>query len=298
LDEHRENISYSMQVLENICYTKNPKDSAAQSLDLYQPEIEHKQATQKYPLLVYIHGGNWVSRDKADYKNIGTHFASLKDNPLCVAVINYRLSKTNKIKHCHQKHTDDCIASLKYLIKSANDKNHHYDSNNIFLVGHSVGGWMITEILLTNNKFNKYKSHIKGCIGVQGIYELPSCYLFLKRVHEKEKWHENYYYTFGEYNEESWRKQSPVEFTAITDHEKNSVRFIFVHSLGDVAVEAKQAEAIDKHLKENLKVKNCELITSEKRIKGGHFDVVDNIGSKSAPDYLSEIILECIHKKN
>lgn len=57
-----------------------------QCLDLYMPSpsVPHP------PLLVYVHSGFWLDRDKAEFENVGLAFA---EEGIAVAVINYRLSQ-------------------------------------------------------------------------------------------------------------------------------------------------------------------------------------------------------------
>ncbi|KAI7861238.1 Alpha/Beta hydrolase protein [Spinellus fusiger] len=52
------------------------------SLDLYTPD-----GTSDKPVIVFIHGGAWISEDKAEYANLGYGWAELGHT---VALVNYR----------------------------------------------------------------------------------------------------------------------------------------------------------------------------------------------------------------
>ena len=76
------------QIVRDLCYTAAPC-AVAHRLDLYLP------AAKDWPIVVFVHGGNWDSGSKdhraggADvYANIGRFYAS---HGIGMAVINYRL---------------------------------------------------------------------------------------------------------------------------------------------------------------------------------------------------------------
>ena len=80
---------HASQIVQDVCYAYLTCSTADQTLDFYLP-------TQRdWPVMVFVHGGNWDSGDKnyraggADvYANIGRYYAT---RGIGVAVINYRL---------------------------------------------------------------------------------------------------------------------------------------------------------------------------------------------------------------
>ncbi len=97
-----------------------------QTLDVYIPA----NAEGKLPLVVWIHGGAWVSGDK----NHPWLALQLIERGFAVASINYRLAQ-----NCpHPAQINDCKAAIRWLRKNAGRYN--IDSNRIGCWGHSAGG--------------------------------------------------------------------------------------------------------------------------------------------------------------
>lgn len=94
-------MSCGCVVQNDILYKLNSDTPALHTLDLYIPEKVGPAPSLLVCICILcipflfdnidIHGGLWMDRDKRDYSNIGTLFAK---NGYAVAVINYRLSKT------------------------------------------------------------------------------------------------------------------------------------------------------------------------------------------------------------
>jgi acetyl esterase/lipase len=105
----------SIRVLKDIAYkTPDTPDIAPSSntLDLYLPAVSANPSTT--PLLVYIHGGLWLDRDKREYAQLASAFAAKN---MAVAVINYRLSlDTITATRVHPAHTKDCADAIKWSV--------------------------------------------------------------------------------------------------------------------------------------------------------------------------------------
>ncbi len=61
-----------------------------QCLDIYIP---HSDKTEPLPVLVYFHGGGWISADKRIYDGIASTFSK---NGYIIFNVNYRLAPTNR----------------------------------------------------------------------------------------------------------------------------------------------------------------------------------------------------------
>lgn len=113
------------KVFENISYGNNERNV----LDLYIPE----DASGDLGLVLYIHGGAWVSGDKESYKNTA-QYAS-EGLGIAGATINYRyLSETTTMSDI----VDDIDAALT-KIKAIGTEN-GVNINKVILGGHSAGG--------------------------------------------------------------------------------------------------------------------------------------------------------------
>lgn len=144
------------QIVRDICYTTAPPcDTPKHTLDLYRP------AATGWPVVIFVHGGNWDSGDKnyraggADvYANIGRFYAT---HGIGVAVINYRLQPT--VTEASQ--VDDVRAALAWV--RANIERHGGQPERIFLMGHSAGTQLSTLAALTTAD-----AGIRGVIAVSG----------------------------------------------------------------------------------------------------------------------------------
>jgi acetyl esterase/lipase len=116
-------LSAGWQSYTNILYV--PNGSARQNLDLYVPVT----ATERLPLIVWIHGGGWTGGSKEqcaalDWANRG----------YVVASINYRLSRRTKFP----AQIEDCKAAVCWLRRHAD--RYRIDPDRVVAWGESAGG--------------------------------------------------------------------------------------------------------------------------------------------------------------
>ena len=112
-------------------------------LDLYSPKNDTED---KRPLIVYIHGGSFISGDKSgkDCQHFAEYFAK---RGYVVASINYRLANPFLFLASKQVQYQavleamvDAKTSVRYLLKSTREGNpYHLDSQAFFLGGYSAG---------------------------------------------------------------------------------------------------------------------------------------------------------------
>lgn len=124
-------------------------DKTYLSLDLFLPRKEKN----KYPLIVYLHGGAWKIGDKGDCFPLSDSLA----RGYAVACVNYRLSQIDKFPA--QIH--DAKSAVRWL--RANADKYKLDANNFFVWGESAGGHIAT--LLAVSFGNDY---LEGKLGVTG----------------------------------------------------------------------------------------------------------------------------------
>jgi acetyl esterase/lipase len=100
-------------------------------LDIYLPA----ETTKNVPLVVFIHGGGWVSNDKyADMGYMTNTINAILNNGMAVASIDYRFAQNAvfpAILH-------DCNKAVSFLFDNA--QKYNLDKNNIALMGFSAGG--------------------------------------------------------------------------------------------------------------------------------------------------------------
>ena len=144
------------QIVRDICYTTaQPCDGPKHTLDLYRP------AATGWPVIIFVHGGNWDSGDKnlraggADvYANIGRFYAS---RGVGVAVINYRLQPNVR----WPRQVDDVRAATAWV--RGNIERYGGLPDRVFLMGHSAGAHLASLAALTTED-----AGVRGVIAVSG----------------------------------------------------------------------------------------------------------------------------------
>ncbi|MGZ3777573.1 MAG: alpha/beta hydrolase fold domain-containing protein [Mucilaginibacter sp.] len=115
-------------------------------LDIYLPT----QGKDSYPLIIWIHGGAWMSNDKyADMGYMKQTLKSFVDSGYAVASIDYRWS-TMAI---FPAQIQDCNQAIEYLYQHA--EKYKIDRKRFALIGFSAGGHLANLVGLSNNDFVK-----------------------------------------------------------------------------------------------------------------------------------------------
>ena len=91
------------------------------------------------PLLIYIHGGGWLTGDKSKK---GPAFQPFLDRGISIAAINYRLTPENPLP----APVHDAARAIQFLRSKANQWN--IDTKHIALTGPSAGGCTAMWLLL------------------------------------------------------------------------------------------------------------------------------------------------------
>lgn len=204
-----------------------------------------------------------------DYHHIGITVAS---HGMSCAIINYRLSPYEAPQNAedfhlkHPEHTLDCAASLDWLYH--NRSKFSYNSDEVYIIGHSAGAFM-AGLLIFDKQFQSLWTNgnglkLKGVIGLQGLYDLPS---ILKDFPDYLKW--VVLPAFGR-DETIYQKSSPtflLEYLASMDtkFEPSDIEmtpWTIVWSDRDELVNKRQGDEFEKAL-EKLHVPVKQLVLSE-----------------------------------
>jgi acetyl esterase/lipase len=105
------------------------KGNPRQTLDLLVPE---DRATQKRPLVIFVHGGAWNSGDKTQGLPVVRALATTGD--YVTATLNYRLSQ----EAAWPAQLHDCKAAIRYLRGHAD--TYGIDPDHLGVIGVSAGG--------------------------------------------------------------------------------------------------------------------------------------------------------------
>jgi acetyl esterase/lipase len=111
-------------------------------LDIYLPP----NATGKIPLVIWVHGGGWLSNDKyADMGYMKETIAELINQGYALASIDYRFS-TQAVFPAQML---DCNSAISYLYDHAEEFG--FDRERFALMGFSAGGHLASMVGLSKN---------------------------------------------------------------------------------------------------------------------------------------------------
>ncbi|MCS5489892.1 alpha/beta hydrolase [Algoriphagus limi] len=112
-------------------------------LDIYLPP----NAKGNIPLVIWVHGGGWLSNDKyADMGYMKETIARIMNEGYALASIDYRFS-TQAVFPAQML---DCNAAVSYLFENA-DK-YGFDTEKVALMGFSAGGHLASMLGLSKNQ--------------------------------------------------------------------------------------------------------------------------------------------------
>lgn len=172
-------------------------------LDVYFPT----KIKTNLPLIVWIHGGGWISGYKGQTSN---YFKILASKEYIVASVDYSIAPEKK----YPTPVIQTMNALGFLVKNSN--KFHINSSSIFLAGDSGGSHIIAQVanIINNPKYAQLihilptieRSKIKGLVLYCGPYDLENVNLkgsfggFLKTVlwsysGKKDFMNDNYFKT-------------------------------------------------------------------------------------------------------
>jgi len=122
--------------------------------------------SRRGPVLVYIHGGYWRSRDKSTYSFLAEPFVKAGAT---VVVIGY--------SHCPHVTVDQIVRqtqrALSWVYRNVDE--HGGDHHRIFVAGNSAGGHLAAMLCATDWPEVDHElpsDLIKGAMGLSGLYDL------------------------------------------------------------------------------------------------------------------------------
>lgn len=140
--------------------------------DVYLPEAFHKGTSypdcndDRFPTLVFIHGGSWRDGDRKSYGFVGRAFAA---RGFVTYVIDYRKAP----RHRFPSFVEDA-AKIVADIHRQLPPNGCQDPRKIFVMGHSAGAHIAAMVALDPQWLKAYgtdSSIIAGVIGLSGPYD-------------------------------------------------------------------------------------------------------------------------------
>src|SRR4051794_35052597 len=114
-------IENNIEIYKDIQYSK---DHQLNTYDLYILP----NTILNPPILVFIHGGAWVSGDKSELSPLALEL--VHKHKIAVALVNYRLSEKHQVSSIqHPLHSMDCLSAYLHIVD--NEANLNYDNHNV-----------------------------------------------------------------------------------------------------------------------------------------------------------------------
>ena len=223
------------QIIRDLCYLpSSPCDGPDHTLDLYRP------LTRQWPVVVFVHGGDWDSGDKdlraggADvYANVGRFYAG---RGIGVAVINYRLQP--RVKWPEQ--VDDVRTAFSWV--RANIATYGGQPDRVFLMGHSAGAHLAALVALTAP--DEVRRAVRGVIAVSGagldLADEKTYQLGADRVYYVARFRD------GDSSDEWKRRGSPIRFVG-----PEAPPFLILYAQGETKALQHQSQLLDAALQKN-----------------------------------------------
>jgi acetyl esterase/lipase len=150
-------ISEDVELRKDIVYVEGrPEDAAKHKLDIYQPK-----GKSSFPVLIFVHGGNWRSGDRVNYPALGNRFAR---EGIAVVVPSYRLMPGAP----HPAQVEDAAAAVDWVVR--NVASFGGDPQRIYLSGHSAGGHLAAWVGLDS----RWSAQLRGVIAMSGVYDVSA----------------------------------------------------------------------------------------------------------------------------
>ena len=144
-----------------LTYKYKEVGNAVLKLDLWYPN----QAKNAYPLIIFAHGGGWVSGFRNQPKNV-SWCKFLASKGFAIASIDYRLAMRNNMENILTDYAD----ALDFV--KNNYEELRIDKDNILLMGLSAGGHLAL-LYASYYTFMNHETKMKGIKGVS-VYYCPS----------------------------------------------------------------------------------------------------------------------------
>ncbi|MEC5166216.1 arylformamidase [Flavobacterium sp. PL11] len=146
-------VSCSSKKSTNISYLESSdKNSFTEpKLNVFVPR---KVSAKPFPVLIFVHGGNWNSGRKGTYDLLGRNFAK---KGILTIIPDYTLSPNAN----YDAMTKQIAAVIKWSIMNASQYNGN--PNQVFITGHSAGGHL-GALAVMNPKYGIDTKSIAGII--------------------------------------------------------------------------------------------------------------------------------------
>ncbi len=148
------------------------KDSGHWDSKYSKLDIFHRGVSVSKPVIVFVHGGGWVTGDKSNLERTPNILNFFLDQGFIVANVNFRLvekSTSSKVKYYDQ--LDDIASSIKWLSK--NIQKYGGMNDDYILVGYSSGAHLVS-LLATDTSYLRNKGLSIDIIKAVAAWDVPA----------------------------------------------------------------------------------------------------------------------------
>ena len=140
-------------------------DADRETLDILYPGAGNGEGNRPTPLIVFLHGGYWLSMTKDSYSFVGENFVK---EGAAFAVIGFGLCPNITLSEM----VDQVDRAIQHLWE--NSDKYGFDRDRFYLAGHSSGGHLAAMILGggMNGKPAVPPETFKGSVIVSGLFDL------------------------------------------------------------------------------------------------------------------------------
>ncbi len=266
----------------NVPYA-DPADQR-QTLDIYAPA----EATNR-PVIFWIHGGGWVTGDKADVQFKPRVF---NERGFVFVSTNYRLLPQVEMGTL----TKDVAQALGWVHK--NIARYGGDPNRIFVMGHSAGA-QLAALLCTDERYAKAEdvpfSALKGCVPVDGdTYDIPA---MIEATETRLRLHDLPLPKFGHRLKFGNDPKKHADFSAVTHIAKGKgippFLILYVAERPDNAAQAKRLAAVLK--KADVPVQLFGAKNTHHKKLNADLGLPDDPATKELFDFLDPLLKQSKH---
>ncbi|MFW6006810.1 MAG: alpha/beta hydrolase fold domain-containing protein [Bacillota bacterium] len=105
------------------------------TLDIFLPGNFNKNQDNRYPVIIYLHGGSFIRGGKKEILELKPLLKKFLNKGWGVVSVNYRLINKN---NNFPDNIEDIFSTIQWVKENA--KKYSFDSKKIGLIGHSAGG--------------------------------------------------------------------------------------------------------------------------------------------------------------
>lgn len=180
----------------NVAYVEENRsdyDKDRHKLDIFCSENESGSS-----VLIFIHGGTWISGSKDLYRDLGQNLAK---KGITTVLINYRLATDFRIM------AGDCSRAVAWVYN--NIESFGGNKERIYLCGHSAGGHLASLIALDPMYFSNLSlaNPVKGCILIDAFGLNIGAY-----ISDHGAFYMHYISQVFTTDSSLWKKASPINF--------------------------------------------------------------------------------------